>query len=236
MVLLPGHSSGTPVWADNLPGLLEIGDVYTIDLLGEPGRSIQERPITSEADQAAWLDQTLEALPEDSFHLIGLSIGGWTAANLALHEPARIASLTLIDPVFVFDDMPLRTVVRSLPASLPWLPKSWRDGFNSYTAGGAPVEDVPVADMIEAGMQHYVRKLPSPTRVSEEQLAELEMPVLAIIAGDSVMLDPQTAAETAERALPDGTVRVYPGASHAVNGEHPEQIAADVAAHLDAVG
>lgn len=236
LVLLPGRASASPVWADNLPSLLRIGDVYTIDLLGEPGMSVQERPITSDADQAAWLRQTLDALPEESFHLVGLSIGGWTAANLALHEPAHIASLTLIDPVYVFAGMPFETIVRSLPASVSWLPRSWRDSFNSYTAGGAPVEDEPVADMIEAGMQHYSLKLPQPTRISEERLATIELPVLAIIAGRSVMHDSQAAAETAERALPDATVRVYPDASHAVNGEHPDEIAADIAALVATLG
>lgn len=75
LLLLPGRASASPVWADNLPGLLEIGDVYTIDLLGEPGMSVQERPIADDEVQAAWLHQVLEALPEDSFHVIGLSIG-----------------------------------------------------------------------------------------------------------------------------------------------------------------
>ena len=232
MVLLPGTASGAPVLADNLPSLLELGDVYLIDLLGEPGRSIQERPITSAADQAAWLDQTLAAVAEDTVHLVGLSIGGWTAANLALHSPARIETLTLLDPVYVFDDMPLETIVRSIPAAFSWLPKSWRDSFSSYTAGGEPVQDVPVAQMIEAGMQHYRMKLPQPARISPEQLASLEMPVLAFIAGESVMHDPPTATATAEQALTHGTVRVYPEASHAINGEYPEEIAADIQAFL----
>lgn len=191
--------------------------------------SVQERPIESDEDQAAWLHQALQALPEEEFHVVGLSIGGWNAANLALHRPDLVASVSLIDPVFVFADMPLRTVVRSLPAALPWLPKSWRDSFNSYTAGGAPVEDVPVADMIEAGMQHYRLRLPQPTRVDDDLLGTLAVPVLAIIAGESVMHDAQVAVETAERSLPDATVRLYPGASHAVSGEAPDQIAADIA-------
>src|SRR5699024_3691667 len=110
LLLLPGRSSATPVWAGNLSSLLEIGDVYTVDLLGEPGMSVQERPITSEADQAAWLEEALAALPEESFHIVGLSIGGWNAVNLALREPAHLASLIVIDPVFVFDDLPLGTV------------------------------------------------------------------------------------------------------------------------------
>lgn len=232
LVLLPGRASGSPVWADNLPSLLELGDVYAIDLLGEPGMSVQERAITDDADQARWLHQTLAALPEDRFHLVGLSIGGWNAVNLALHEPQHVASLTLIDPVLVFGDIPLGTVVRAIPASVPWLPRSWRDGFSSYTAGGAPVEDVPVAEMIEAGMQHYTLRLPQPGRIDEDRLSGLELPVLAIIAGDSVMHDGAAATEVAERVLPEGTVHLYDGASHAVGGEQPERIARDLGAFL----
>ncbi|GAB3651941.1 alpha/beta fold hydrolase [Glycomyces tarimensis] len=232
LVLLPGRSSASPVWADNLPHLLEVGDVYTIDLLGEPGMSVQDRPIENDDDQALWLHQTLQQLPEDRFHLVGMSIGGWSATNLAIRRPELIATATLIDPVYVFADMPLETVIRSLPAALPWLPRSWRDGFNSWVAGGAPVEDEPVAEMIEAGMQHYKLRLPQPSRISEEQLERLDLPVLAIIAGESVMHDAPSAVETAERALDDGDVRLYPDASHAVNGEHPEDIAADLARFL----
>lgn len=234
LVLLPGRAAPSPVWADNLPSLLEVGDVYTVDLLGEPGMSVQERPIEDDADQAAWLHQALDGLPEEEFHLVGLSIGGWTATNLAVREPSSVATLTLIDPVYVLDDMPLETILRSLPASLPWLPRSWRDGFNSWTAGGAPVEDVPVADMIESGMQNYALKLPQPGRIGEEALADLDVPVLAFVAGRSVMHDPDTAEATAERALPHSTVRVYPQASHAINGEYPGELAADTAAFLDA--
>lgn len=154
LVLLPGRASATPVGADNLPSLLELGDVYTVDLLGEPGRSVQDRPIDSDLDHARWLHRALDALPEQSFHLVGLSIGGWTAVNLAVHEPDLIETLTLIEPVQVFADIPLETALRSIPAAFPWMPKDWRDSFASHTAGGAPVEDEPIAVMIEAGMQH----------------------------------------------------------------------------------
>ena len=234
LVLLPGTSSGTPVWADNLKSLLAITDVYAIDLLGEPGMSIQSKPITSDEDKAAWLDQTLAALPEQRFNLLGLSIGGWTAMNLAVRRPDRIATVTTLDAPFVYDGLPLKTVIRSIPATVKWLPRSWRDSFNSYTAGGAPVEHVPVADMIEAGMKNYTMKLPQPQRITESQLAALPMPVLAIIAGRSVMHDPPKARSTAERALRTKSVVVYPDASHAVNGEYPDRIADDLRTFLAA--
>lgn len=234
LVLLPGRASASPVWADNMESLLDIGDVYTIDLLGEPGVSVQEVPIQSDADQAAWLDQVLAELPEEKFHVVGLSIGGWTAANLAVHSPDHLATLTLIDPVYTFSTIPVGTAIRAIPASVPWLPKSWRDSFNSYTAGGAPVEDVPVADMIESGMKNYTLRLPQPSLMSEEALRGLNMPVLAFLAGESVMHDVDASREVAESVFRDGAVKVYPEASHAINGEYPAEVAADLAAFLDA--
>ncbi|MCF2570713.1 alpha/beta fold hydrolase [Brevibacterium sp. UCMA 11754] len=110
----------------------------------------------------------------------------------------------------------------------PWMPKAGRDAFNSYTAGGIKVEDVPVADMIESGMHHYAMKKPQPSRIAEGQLSDLTMPVLAIIAGRSVMHDPETASATARRTLGAGAVHVYEDASHAVTGEYPDEVSADI--------
>ena len=55
LLLLPGRAAPTPVWADNLPSFLALRSVYTVDLLGEPGLSVQDRPLATDDDQAAWL-------------------------------------------------------------------------------------------------------------------------------------------------------------------------------------
>lgn len=229
LVLLPGKSSGSPVWTSNLPHLLPISDVYALDLLGEPGKSVQERPITSDADQAAWLEQTLAALSEERFHLVGMSFGGWSAMNLARHSTEHIASITTLDSPYVFGGLPISTILRSIPVSFSWSPQAWRESFSSYTAGGAEVQDLPVAHMIEAGMQHYRLKLPMPSRISEAEASSLGVPVLAFIAGRSVMHDVPTVIATAKRTLGEESVKVYPDASHAINGEYPEETAADIA-------
>jgi pimeloyl-ACP methyl ester carboxylesterase len=233
LVLLPGRASASPVWADNLPSLLALRTVYTIDLLGEPGASVQDRPVEDDDDQAAWLHETLAALPEPEVHLLGMSIGGWTATNLVVRRPDKIASVVLLDPVATFSDVAFAAVVRSLPASVPWFPTSWREDFASWTAGGAPVEDVPVAVMIEAGMRHYSLDLPAPSRFGDEQLSSVDVPVLVILAGRSVMHDSAEVAEAARRTLRHGTVLVHDDASHAINGERPDEIAADVGRFLD---
>lgn len=41
VVLLPGRNASTPMWGANLAGLTEHRSVYSVDLLGEPGMSVQ---------------------------------------------------------------------------------------------------------------------------------------------------------------------------------------------------
>jgi len=232
LILLPGRASAAPVWADNVPSLRKLRTVYAVDRLGEPGASIQDRPIDDQQDQANWLRQVIEQLPEPQVHLVGLSFGGWTATNVAIRHPGKIAGVVLIDPAVTFAGLPFETIVRSIPASVRWLPKQWRDSFNSYTAGGAPVEDSPGAELVELGMRDYAMQLPAPEQFGAARLQSMAMPVLVIIAGESVIHDAAEARKNAEANLRRGTVLTYEGASHAVNGEEPDRIAADVATFL----
>ncbi len=229
VVLLPGTASATPMWADNLPSLLRVSSVYALDMIGEPGRSLQARPISTPEEQAQWLDEALKQLPEQRLILFGVSLGGWNVLNHVVHRVDKITGAVVLDPAATFADLSGEAVLRSIPASIPIFPKSWRDDFNSWTAGGAPVEDVPVADMIEAGMHSYAKSLPAPQKFTPEQLSAVSVPVLVIMAGRSVMHDSAAGAQYAEQHLKQRTVKIYPDASHAINGEYPDELAADVA-------
>ena len=68
-----------------------------------------------------------------------------------------------------------------------------------------------------------------PSQISDDQLRGLAVPVLAFIAGRSVMLDARRAAANARKLLPLGQIELWPQASHAVNGEYPDEIAARAA-------
>ncbi|MGZ8777963.1 MAG: alpha/beta fold hydrolase, partial [Mycobacterium sp.] len=63
VVLLPGRNASTPMWGSNLPGLLAHRTVFAVDLLGEPGLSVQERQLRTAEDQAQWFDEMLAGLP-----------------------------------------------------------------------------------------------------------------------------------------------------------------------------
>lgn len=226
VVLLPGRNASTPMYQTNLTALLRQRPVYSIDLLGEAGLSVQSAPITDGPDQAQWLDETLAGLGLQRAHLLGVSIGGWTAVNCGVHRPGRIASLTLLDPVQTFGRLRIAPVLASTLMLAPGVPEKWRRGVMSWIAGGAEVDDAePVATLIASGSKDFVIRTPMPRMFTDEQLRALRMPVLALLAGRSVMLDPQRCAARARSLLPNAQIEIWPDASHAINGEYPDEIA-----------
>lgn len=231
LLLLPGKSAPTPMWEPNLNDLMKERPVYTIDLLGEPGLSILTQKITTAKDQAVWLNEVIEQLPEEKIHLAGLSFGGWNAVNVALYDAEKISSLTLIDPVYVFGPIPLKMILASIPASIPGVPKSIREKMLSYIAGGAETdENEPIGRLIETSMRTYKSKLPLPKEISEEQLREIKIPVLGIIAGKSTMHNSEKAMQVGQGNLsnPLSEMKLFPNASHAINGEYPEKLAENI--------
>jgi pimeloyl-ACP methyl ester carboxylesterase len=228
LVLLPGKASSTPMWADNLPGLRRIAPVVALDLLGEPGMSVQRRPITSAADQAQWLAEALAGLGLPAVHLLGVSFGGWTAVNLAVRRPGAVASLGVLDPAQTFGRIGLKAVLFSLGAGIPAVPASVRDRSLRWISGGAPVGDSAVARLIAAGMREFRSALPMPGYFTDAQLRSITVPTLAVIAGRSIIHRPGPAAERA-KLVPGARVELWPDASHALNGEFPDRIADRVA-------
>ena len=225
-VLLPGRNASTPMYAVNLPPLLVRRTVYSVDLLGEAGLSVQDQPITGADDQAQWLDETLSGLGLDRAHLLGVSIGGWTATNGAVRRPGRAASLTLLDPAMTFAPIPIKAILASIAMFVPGVPDALLRRVLSWIAGGAEVDDsLPEAALISAGSTDFMLRTPMPKLFTDDQLRSLDIPVLALIAGRSVMLDAARAAARARNLLPRGQVEVWADASHAINGEYPAEIA-----------
>ncbi|OLT14697.1 hypothetical protein BJF78_17675 [Pseudonocardia sp. CNS-139] len=234
LVLLPGRSGSTTMWEPNLPAWAAARTVYAVEVLGEAGLSVQEREIRDAGDQAAWLGATLDGLGLDRAHLVGVSFGGWLATNLALHGHPAVASLSLVDPAYVFGRFPPAVVLASL-AALPAAPAFVRNRMLSWISGGAPVEDEPAAAVIAAAMREYRMGVPPPAYPSDAALRGLRVPALVLIAGRSRIHHPRKAYERARALLPDAQVELWPHASHAISGECAAQVNERILGFTDAV-
>ena len=185
IVFLPGRLAGVPMWVNNLPDFVTKRPVYAMDALGDAGMSVQTVKIKNGTDQATWLHQVLMNLTLTKVHMVGHSFGGWAAANYATQHPERVASLTLLEPVLVFQGLSTQIIIKSIPAAIPFLPRSWRESMLKEIGGDKEIDQAdPVARMIAEGTEYYAGKLPGlPEQITPKQMQAWKMPVYVAMAG-----------------------------------------------------
>ncbi len=90
-------AAGAPVW---LPYYDLLAGAYALTIPDHPGFGRSDNPdwIRTVDDIAMLYLDLFETLDVRGVHLIGHSLGGLIAAELAIRDRSRIASLTLIDP------------------------------------------------------------------------------------------------------------------------------------------
>ncbi len=97
-----------------------------------------------------------------------------------MHRTGRIASLTLLDPVFTFTGIPVKAMLASVALFAPGVPERLRRRVQGWIAGGADVDAAEMeAALISAGSTDFTLRTPMPKLFSDEQLRGIDVPVLA---------------------------------------------------------
>jgi pimeloyl-ACP methyl ester carboxylesterase len=212
LVLLHGAAGNSATWGDDVTGYCRRYRAVTVDLPGEPGKSAHNRPAWDGPAFAEWLVDVLDALEIDRAVLVGMSQGGWTALKFAVSYPARVEKLVLICPggvtvgrvsfflrmmvLMLFGRWGARRVVRMLFARQP-IP----DG---------------VEDILTTVMTHFKPRVGIPVIFTDEELRRLTMPIFLIGGDQDVFFDNEKSALRLGRLVPDLTVKIVPGAGHAI--------------------
>src|SRR5690242_8757148 len=94
-VLFLHGAGGWPAWDTFFAALARRHDLMVPE---HPGFGLSDNPdwIRNVADMAMYYLDFVEALPGPPVHLVGHSLGGWIAAEIAVRNTARIRSLTLM--------------------------------------------------------------------------------------------------------------------------------------------
>jgi pimeloyl-ACP methyl ester carboxylesterase len=209
IVLLMGAGYNAAGWYPHVAALAEDGPVYGIDTPGDPNPSILRAPLTPPAACAAWLDELLGQLSDRPAHLVGLSYGGWVAMNQAIRAPARVASITLLDPAgltkldarfwFWFSISGLASLT---PMPLRRRLARWLD---------SPVMlERELMTLMWAGSRGYRMEPKFPAILTDDELRAIDGPVLLITGARSALLTP---AEARARGslMPHAEVGIVPG-------------------------
>lgn len=239
IVLLNGANSTPAVWASSVAAFAaDENPVLAVDRVGEPGRSLQTAPIRTPEATASWLEEVLAGLGADRVHLVGHSYGAWVALNQAVRAPARIASLTLAEPVAALTPVKPRFVLEAVAATVTKSESFRRRWFSRVIGdtGEAPEVEAALSRAALAALSGGFRwRLLPPTRMSDEQLRSVTVPTTLVLSERSRAIDCSRAAARARRCLPHARGVIVPGAGHGLvasvlNDEVPALVRATEAA------
>ena len=167
-----------------------------------------------------------EHLKADKLHLVGLSMGGRIARNVALHYPERLHSLTLINSTPGFDSLSTDQVRRFVVERKTRTADSVRQLLGSRARPGAYEELTESISRLHE--KSYLKTVEA--SVAQDRAAPIEairVPTL-IIGGDEDTVYPPELAQEMARRIPGAQLVMMEGAGHLVNLEQPERFDAAV--------
>ena len=200
-----------------------------------------EHPGYGETEMPDWLDgfddlvihydALIDALELERVHLVGYSLGGWIAAELAVFYPRRFESLTLVTPAGLrIPGKPVADLFAMDPEKL------FMTIFNDPANLAQVLPDFESLEEIEHqfGEAATLARLAWNPRFDpklERRLARVACPTL-VVRAEHDRLVPDEIAERYAELIPGARIETVPGTGHAVVIEQPERTAELVSAFV----
>jgi pimeloyl-ACP methyl ester carboxylesterase len=193
-----------------------------------------EHPGFGETEMPEWLDgfddlvihydSLLDAFGLERVHLVGYSLGGWIAAELAVFHPRRLASLTLITPIGLrVPGKPVGDIFAMDPEVIGMTM------FNDPTNAAQVAPDLESLDEIE----HQFGEMATLARLAwnprfdpklERRLERVSCPAL-VVRAEHDRLVPDEMAERYAELIDVARIETIAGTGHALIVEQPERTA-----------
>ena len=224
LLLIMGFGGDHLAWAFQVPALSARYRVITFDHRGAGRSSVPDEPYSTRvmAQDAVGL---LDALGVERAHVLGVSLGGMIAQEVALNHPGRVRSLQLHCTYarpdrYMLALMDAWRTVRARATPEEWLRTVALWLFSPRTYAERP-------DFVETVIQTALTN-PHPFSLTGflrqgdavrghdalDRLPGLTCPTLVSVAEDDILVPPRFAREVAA-ATPGAELRVIAGAGHA---------------------
>jgi pimeloyl-ACP methyl ester carboxylesterase len=242
LLLIHGLGYARWGWEPVLPGLAERFDVIVFDNRGIGESDAPSGPYTA-VEMAADAVQVLDEAGVERAHVVGTSLGGMVAQEVALACPERVDRLVLACTTPggpKAHPMPQVTVELMIEAATLEPAVALRRFVENAFAPATVAVHPEVVDRI---MAHRLATAQAPaawaaqasagaTFDAYDRLGGLTAPTLVQHGDEDVVVDPRN-ADLLVGLLPDARLERFPGTGHLYFWEAPERFVASVAAFLE---
>jgi len=240
LLLVMGVAGHHKMWSEEfLESLAADFDVVAFDHRGIGSSCVAAEPFTV-AELAADALAVMDHVGWESAHVVGISMGGVIAQELALTAPARVRSLVLgctwPGPVEVgpWGDavLDLATAASSGdPATAARLMFEANVSPGFATEPGRFEEFAEIAGSVKVpGPVVMMQMRAASDHDAIDRLSELDVPTLVLHGTGDRVIRPEAGEELAD-LIPDAELELWPGVGHLFFWEQPERAAASVRDH-----
>jgi pimeloyl-ACP methyl ester carboxylesterase len=235
-VLFLHAAGGAGVWHPFHQALADAGfEVLAPDHPGF-GKSDEFPQVDAIDDLVYHYLDVMDALGVARPHVVGASFGGWIAAELAVHSPHRIGSLTLLSAAGLrIPEHPVTDIFLLPPAKLIAMLYHAPPAVPLTASPDAPPDlDAVIAAYREAtslARFSWVPYLSDPKL--ERRLHRISAPALFVAPSDDRLIPVEHARRYAAR-IPGAGYAEVPDCGHAMYFERPAEFAAEITAFLSA--
>ena len=231
LMILHG-ASGAGAW---LPFMRALADKFDVIVPEHPGFGSSDTPdwLDNIHDLAYFYLDVLEHLDLDAVHLVGVSLGGWIAAELAVRSTQRLASLTLVDAAGI--NLP---GVEQIDAFLRTDEQRIRDFFHDQTQADEMIARVLQPELEDVAMKNRIAtaKLAWQPRGHDPHLHKwlhrIDVPTL-LIWGANDRLFPKDYAFAWQKLIPGSQVAIVSECGHVPHLEKPDAFVSTLASFID---
>lgn len=214
LVLLHGANSNATSWIKYFAAYASEYKVYAVDIVGEPGKSEENRLPYENDSYSDWLNEVFQQLKLDTLSLAGLSQGGWIAAKFAIKYPEKVNRLALLSPAGIVNttgSFIFKAVLYSL------LGNFGKKKINELIIGNQKVNHQ-VFDFMNLMQSAVNSRMDKEYIFSDEELKKLTMPVFFIGGAHDVVRDSEKIKVRLQGLLPDFEYFIDPEKGHVLVG------------------
>jgi len=192
-----------------------------VDNIYDFSRSVYTRPMRSPDDFVSWLNELFDALAlGDRVNIMGLSYGGWIAAQYALRHQNRLDKMVLIAPVCTVEPLSFQWIARAVLCAIPirYFTKSFlywllEDLSKSGKAGKAILEEHIDAAYL-AAHSFRSKRMVNPTVLGDDELQGIRVPTLFMVGENEKIYSAHKAIERLKKTAPQIETALIPRAGH----------------------